>query len=155
MVTKEAVEQFVNEKLSGTDYVLVDVAFEFGNLIVIKIDSTNAVDIDFCAELSRSITAYFGDDLDDYELEVGSVGLTTPFKTLFQYQKNIGNEVEVLTKDGRKFTGVLTMADEQQFTVEIAKKVCLEGEKRKTLHTEPQTFDYESVKYTKYLIKFK
>ena len=93
MVTKEAVEQFVNEKLSGTDYVLVDVAFEFGNLIVIKIDSTNAVDIDFCAELSRSITAYFGDDLDDYELEVGSVGLTTPFKTLFQYQKNIGNEV--------------------------------------------------------------
>ena len=68
---------------------------------------------------------------------------------------NIGQEVEVLTKDGRKLAGILKDADEEKFTVAVQKKVKLEGAKRPKLQEEDETFTYEQIKYTKYLISFK
>lgn len=90
-----------------------------------------------------------------YELEVGSAGIGQPFKVLQQYINHIGKEVEVLTKDGRKLSGVLKEADEQHFVVTIQKKVKEEGAKRPKLVDEDLTFTYEEIKYTKYLISFK
>ena len=92
---------------------------------------------------------------EDYELEVGSAGIGQPFKVLQQYINHIGKEVEVLTKDGRKLSGVLKEADEQHFVVTIQKKVKEEGAKRPKLVDEDLTFTYEEIKYTKYLISFK
>ena len=92
---------------------------------------------------------------EDYELEVGSVGIGQPFKVLQQYINHIGKEVEVLAKDGRKLSGVLKEADEQHFVVTIQKKVKEEGAKRPKLVDEDLTFTYEEIKYTKYLISFK
>ena len=92
---------------------------------------------------------------EDYELEVGSAGIGQPFKVLQQYINHIGKEVEVLTKDGRKLSGVLKEADEQYFVVTIQKKVKEEGAKRPKLVDEDLTFTYEEIKYTKYLISFK
>ena len=155
MLTKEALEQTVTEKLTGTGYYLIDVSFQSDTIIIVEIDSQKDIDIDFCVELSNYIKSAFGEEMDKYDLEVGSVGLTTPFKILFQYKKNIGNEVEVLTKDGRKLTGTLTEATEDYFSITMEKKIRREGEKRKTLTTETESFDYQSIKYTKYLIKFK
>ena len=64
-------------------------------------------------------------------LEVGSAGITAPFKLLRQYQKNIGNEVEVLLKKGEKQTGVLKSVDEEGIVLTVVKKVKPEGAKRK------------------------
>lgn len=154
MLTKENLEQVVAAKLAGTDYCLIEIFFRENNVIVVEIDSKSSIDIDFCAELNRHIVAEFAGEIDDYELEVGSVGLTSPFKTLFQYEKNVGNEVEVLSVDGRKICGTLVEATPEYFLVETEKKIRREGEKRKVLVKETEKFTYESVKYTKYLIKF-
>ena len=94
-------------------------------------------------------------DVEDYELEVGSAGITSPFKVLRQYVKNIGNEVEMLLKNGSKLTGVLKSADENGVVVSVEKKVKPEGAKRKVTVVEDESYTFDEIKYTKYLIRFK
>jgi len=92
---------------------------------------------------------------EDYELEVSSAGLTEPFKVLNQYKKNINNEVEVLTKAGKKTIGILTEVNETAFTIQIEKMEKPEGAKRKIKTTENIIFSYEDIKTTKYIYRFK
>ena len=94
-------------------------------------------------------------ETEDYELEVGSAGLGQPFKVLQQYQNHVGLEVEVLTKDCKKFKGILKEATAEGFTVTISKKVKIEGSKRPQLVEEDTLFTYDGIKYTKYIINFK
>ena len=155
MIEREDILRYVEEGLQGTDYFVVDVTVQPGNTIVVEIDNREGVDIDRCVELSRFIESKLDRDIEDFELEVGSAGLTSPFKVLGQYRKNIGNEVEVLTKGGVKLSGVLKDAGEERFTVTITKKVKPENAKRKIEVEEDLTFAYDEVKYTKYLIRFK
>ena len=155
MIEREDILRYVEEGLQGTDYFVVDVTVQPGNTIVVEIDNREGVDIDRCVELSRFIESKLDRDTEDFELEVGSAGLTSPFKVLGQYRKNRGNEVEVLTKGGVKLSGVLKDAGEERFTVTITKKVKPENAKRKIEVEEDLTFAYDEVKYTKYLIRFK
>ncbi|MCM1319592.1 MAG: ribosome assembly cofactor RimP [Muribaculaceae bacterium] len=154
MIDKKALIEFVNSKLEGNDYFLVDVTVSPSNDIVVEIDSPEGVDIDFCCNLSRDIEEAFPRDDEDYSLEVGSAGLTSPFKVLGQYIKNIGQPVEVLTKDGRKLKGMLDDADEQGFTVGVETKVKEEGMKRPELRMVPQHFTYDQVKKVNALLDF-
>lgn len=155
MIDKQVVRQLVEEKLASTDNYLVDVEIKPGNLIVVEIDNDEAVCIDDCVELSRYLEEHLDRDVEDYELEVGSAGITSPFKVLRQYIKNIGNEVEMLLKSGVKLTGVLKAADEQGLVVTVEKQVKPEGAKRKMTVEEDLSYTYEEIKYTKYLIRFK
>ncbi|NDV46011.1 ribosome assembly cofactor RimP [Paludibacter sp. 221] len=155
MLSKEPISQIVNEYLSDTEYYLVDINITPDNRILIEIDSFDGVSVEFCAKLNRHIESKLDREVEDYELEVSSAGLTSPFKVKKQYEKNIGNEVEVLTKDGRKLTGVLVEADDDSFTIEIEKQVKPEGAKRKVTVTESVTFPYKEIKTTKYIFRFK
>ena len=107
MIDKEVVCRLVEEKLASSSYYLVDVTVAPGNVITVEIDNDEAVSIDDCAELSRYIEERLDRDVEDYELEVGSAGITSPFKVLRQYIKNIGNEVEIQLKNGPRVTGIL------------------------------------------------
>lgn len=149
MIDKVVIENLVTECLTDTDCYLVDVKISPSNQIVVEIDSDTIVDIDLCVKISRYIDENMDRDVEDFELEVGSCGITSPFKLVRQYQKNIGNEVEVLA-GGKKMVGVLLQATEENFTIQVAKKV--KGQKQPVL--EEVTFAYPEVKYTKYNFKF-
>ena len=155
MIEKKVVSQLVEEKLASSSNYLVDVVIKPGNLIVVEIDNDEAVSIDDYAELSRYLEEHLDRDVEDYELEVGSAGITSPFKVLRQYVKNIGNEVEMLLKNGSKLTGVLKSADENGVVVSVEKKVKPEGAKRKVTVIEDESYTFDEIKYTKYLIRFK
>ena len=155
MIDKRVIEQLAEEKLASSSNYLVSVEVQPGNVIVVEIDNDEAVSIDDCVELSRYIEEHLDRDAEDFELEVGSAGITSPFKVLRQYEKNVGNEVEVLTRNGVKLTGVLKSADEGSFVVTVTKQVKPEGAKRKITVEEDQTYTYNEIKYTKYLIRFK
>jgi len=155
MISKDSIFQAVEQFLSATDYFLVDIKVTPDNRVLVEIDSFEGVTIEFCAELNRHIESQIDREIEDYELEVGSAGLTEPFKVLKQYEKNLGNEVETLTREGKKFTGVLTEVHETEFVLEIEKSIKPEGAKRKTIVSENLTFPYEEIKTTKYLIRFK
>ena len=83
-------------------YFLVDIQTDGGDdRIVIEIDHADGVWIEDCAELSRFLQEKLGDELGDYELEVGSAGLGQPFKVEQQYKSHIGDQVEVIDSEGK------------------------------------------------------
>ena len=111
--------------------------------------------IEDCVELSRFIEAHLDREKEDYELEVGSAGIGQPFKVLQQYLVHIGDDVEVITNAWKKIVGILKEANEQTFTISVQKKVKEEGNKRPKTVAVDETFKYDEIKYTKYLISFK
>jgi len=155
MIEKSIVCQIVEEWLEEKEYFLVEVTVTSDDKIVVEIDHAEGVWIEDCVELSRFIESKLNREEADYELEVGSAGIGQPFKVLRQYHIHIGSDVEVLTKDGRKLTGVLKEANEERFVVGVRKKMKTEGSKRPKLQEEDETFTYPEIKYTKYLISFK
>ncbi len=154
MIDKTELSSFIEKQLEGTDLYLVELLVSPSNEIKVEIDSDSSVDIDECIALTRAIEEAFDRDVEDYELEVGSAGLTSPFKVVRQYRKNLGNEVEVLAADDKKYKGMLKEAGPESFTVVCEEKVKPEGAKRPVLEKVERTFGYGDVKYTKYLLQF-
>lgn len=154
MIDKASLKEFIENQLQDTDLFLVDLTIDKDNHITVEIDSDNVVDIDECVALTKEIEAAFNRDDEDYELEVGSAGITSPFKVRRQFLKNVGREVEVLTKEGKKMSGILKDAGDEAFTVIMKEKVKREGAKRPEIEEVAHTFNYGDVKQTKYLLKF-
>ena len=155
MINKEIVKTLTEEWLQGNEYFLVDVNFAADDRIVIEIDHADGVWIEDCAELSRFLQERLGDELGEYELEVGSAGLGQPFKVAQQYINHIGDTLEVLQADGKKVQGVLKAGDAPSFTITVQEKQKQEGKKRPVMVDVEQTFGMGDVKYCKYLISFK
>lgn len=155
MILKDTVIQIVSDYILNSDYYLVDINITTDNRISVEIDAFEGVSLDYCIELSKHIESKIDREIEDYELEVSSAGLTEPFKVVKQYEKNIGNEVEVLTKNGIKLSGELVSATNDGFVISIEKKVQPEGSKRKIIVNEEMSFAYNEIKHTKYIIRFK
>lgn len=155
MVDKHQVEQAVLEAINGTDIFIVEIKVTPDNRVTVELDSKSGLDIDTCARVTRAIEAAVDREIEDYELEVGSAGLTAPFKVPAQYEKNIGNDIEVLTRDGRKMSGKLIAVEGTDFTIEVSRKVKEPGAKRPVMITEPVTLSMDNVKKACYLIDFK
>ena len=155
MIERNTVKTVVEEWLSGNDYFLVDVTFTPDDRIVVEIDHADGVWIEDCAELSRFMQERLGEELGDYELEVGSAGIGQPFKVEQQYLNHIGKDVEVLDAEGKKVQGVLKQVDGRDFVVTVKEKQKLEGKKRPQLVDVDKSFNMDNIKYTKYLLSFK
>lgn len=157
MINKDVVKAAVEEWLSQNDYFLVDVDMTPDGRIVIEIDHADGVWIEDCAALSRFLQERLGEELGEYELEVGSAGIGQPFKVVQQYINHIGKEVEVLAADGKKYQGVLqSVADDGlSFVVVVKEKQKIEGKKRPVLVDVEKTYNTNEVKYAKYLLAFK
>jgi ribosome maturation factor RimP len=155
MIEKSVVKEIVDDFLRDSNNYLVDIEVNPGNTIVVEIDNDQSVSIDDCIALTRFIESRLNRDIEDYELEVGSAGISQPFKLLRQYKKNTGKEVEVLLKDGKKYAGLLKDADENRLVLTVEKQVKPEGAKRKITVEEDLAFTYNEIKYTKNIIRFK
>ena len=149
MIDKTALEQVINEALEGTKMYLVTLKVSKDNIIDVALDSDEDITIDDCVAVNDAVLAAFDRDDEDYELTVGSYGITSPLLLPRQYRKNIGYEVEVLTCDGRKLKGVLSAADDEGFTLTTTVKRKLEGKKRPEMVEEQEHFNYSDIKYTK------
>lgn len=155
MINKETIKTLTEEWLQGNDYFLVDIIFGEDDRIVIEIDHADGVWIEDCANLSRFLQERLGEEVGDYELEVGSAGLGQPFKVAQQYINHIGDTIEVLDLEGKKMQGVLKSVDGTNFTVTVQEKQKQEGKKRPVLVEVDKTYAMDGVKYAKYLLTFK
>lgn len=158
MIDKELLARTVEEALAGSDMFVVDIAVAPGNMITVEIDSDSSVDIDTCARITRRIEEVFDRDAEDYELEVGSAGLTAPLRVLRQYLKNIGNDMEVLTRDGRKLHGVLASAkadgDDVAFVLDVETREKAPDAKRPVAVVRPVAMKASECKSVVYDLKF-
>ena len=157
MIDKNIIKTAVNEWLEKGDYYLVDLEMTADDRIVIEIDHADGVWIEDCADLSRFLQEKIGEELGDYELEVGSAGIGQPFKVIQQYRNHVGKDVEVLAGDGKKVQGVLKeVADDgTQFVLTVKEKQQVEGKKRPVLVEVDKTYAISDIKYCKYLLNFK
>jgi len=131
MITVKQISDIVNEKLQGSELFLVEVLVRSGNRISVFLDSDTHVSITDCAGISRHIESLLDREQEDFELEVSSAGLDQPIKLRRQYLKNIGNDLKVLTADGKSFTAALLGAGENNITLLIP-----ENKKKKTPEQE-------------------
>lgn len=154
MINKETVTEAVKEAIKDTDLFLVDVIFRPADSIVVEIDSPSGLDIDTCSDVTRKVHEILGDELDDYDVEIGSAGVTAPFKVREQYLKNLGNDVEVFTTDGQKLRGVLTSVDDETYTVAVDVKVKNPGDKRPHIEQQTRTLRFDATKRITRELKF-
>ncbi|MCK9310931.1 MAG: ribosome assembly cofactor RimP [Bacteroidales bacterium] len=155
MIQKDLVIQIVEEWMENTSFFLVDVKINPQNEIFIEFESESEdVNIDECVDLSKFVESRLDRDQDDFALEVGSAGLGQPFKVLKQYLIHIGDEVEIITKAGKKISGVLKSADDNGFILTENRKVKLENSKKGMKMDVDETYLHADIKSVKYLIRF-
>ena len=154
MIDKKELAAVVEKALEDTNMFLVDLTVSKDNTIDVQLDSMQSITIDDCIAVNNAVHEVFDQDVEDYELTVGSYSLTEPFKVVKQYLKNLGQEVEVLTAAGKKLKGTLKSADDEQFTIVVATKTKIEGKKRLEMVDVEHTFKYDEIKYTKNILQF-
>lgn len=97
--------------------------------LTVVIDAEGGVDMNLCADFHNAIDEPL-DELDPtfgeaYTLNCSSAGLDRPFKTDRDFQRHLGEEVEVhlyAAEDGKKeYEGELLSFDERCFTIATQK----------------------------------
>ncbi len=111
---------------------VVDVEFKVSKnpSLTVYIDTEDGVDLDTCEKYHNAIDPML-DDFDftlgaAYTLNVSSPGLDRPLKTARDFDKALGQDVEIklfAPEKGKKFfEGVLTDYDDNTFTVQIGEE---------------------------------
>lgn len=101
----EKVEEFLKDR---EDLFIVGVKVSKKNEIEVVLDGDNGVKVEDCINLSRFLNKSFDRDKEDFELTVMSSGLGDYFSLPRQYNKSIGENIEVIDKEGEKFEGILS-----------------------------------------------
>ncbi len=154
MITIEKIKKSADEKIAeGTNFI-VDISIRPGNNITILLDNDAGVSIGDCVAMSRHIESSLDRETEDFELNVMSPGLTEPFKIIRQYQKNIGKQVDVLTKENKKVTGKLIAATDKGIVLETKRKERVENKKAKQIIINNINLTFDQIKQTKVVISF-
>ena len=89
-------------------------------------------------------------NIEDYELQVSSPGLDTPFSVIEQYYKNEGQKVAVVDTDGNKYIGILRNVTTGGFDIEAETKI--RGRLKETIAIP---FNFDQIKSTKVVLTLK
>lgn len=148
MITSTQIKTLFEQWQKDELVFLVDLSVKPGNKITILIDRIGGLNITDCVELSRFIEGNLDREKDDFELSVSSPGADAPFKVLKQYEKNIGRNVKIITKNEQTILGTLMKVEGNQ--IEIA------PEKSKKSKVEvPNLIDINNIKEIRVIISFK
>ncbi len=154
MISVDKIKEIADNKITeGTNFI-VDISIKPGNKITILLDNDQGVSISDCIAMSRHVEFSLDRDTEDFELNVMSPGLTEPFKTIRQYQKNIQNQIDVVTKENNKITGKLISVDNTGIELETKSLKKTEGKKTKQLIIENINISFDKIKQTKVVITF-
>lgn len=154
MITKEQIVSLVEETLDETHFI-VKVEIRPGNVIDVVIDCVHGVNIQKCIDVSRHIESKFDRDTEDFELNVSSAGITSPFTVLRQFEKNLGREVEVRRVGEKPLQGILKQFDNEGFEIGVTTKEKAEDKKKKVDVTRIHWFAHSEGVEVKVIISFK
>ena len=124
----ENVEEFIEPIIKQLGYELVEVEYakkQNGMNLTVFIDSAKGITLSDCETVHKAIDEPL-DELDPtnnapYTLNVSSCGLDRPFKTDKDYNRNLGQEIEVSLYskvEGKKnYVGRLESFDENNITI--------------------------------------
>ena len=147
MIQKEKIESLVEQHIAGTDIFIVEVAVSVANHISVVLDADSSITIDKCVEISRLIEGSLDREAEDFELQVSSPGLDSPFTVIEQYYKNEGKKVSVVDNEGTKYSGILKNVTIGGFDLETEVKIKGKGKEKKEI-----PFNFDQVKATKIVL---
>ena len=150
MIDRTKIEESVKEFIRGTELFLVAVKVSTSNKITILADTKKGITIDECALLHRHIENGLDRETEDFELQVSSPGLDSPFSVIEQYYKNEGQKVAVVDDEGQKYTGVLKNVTKGGFDLETEIKV-----KGKAKEIKDVPFNFDQIKSTRIVLTIK
>ena len=154
MITIEKIRDLVEAKIAESANFIVEISIKPGNKIRILLDDDKGITINDCIAMSKYVESSLDRESEDFELNVMSAGLTEPLKVMRQYVKNIGNQVEVLTKENKKMTGKLLSVEDSGILIETRVKEKTEGKKGKQLIINTINLSFNQIKETKIVISF-
>ncbi|MFN3917395.1 MAG: ribosome assembly cofactor RimP [Flavobacteriales bacterium] len=158
MISTDRIKALAEERLAELDkgLFIVEISVSPTNQISVEIDSfEGGVSISDCVSVSRNIEHNLDREVEDFELQVSSPGLTNSFKIMTQYYKNVGKPVKVLLMDGSKIEGELVRVTEEAIVLKTEEKVRVEGKKKKELVVTEHELSFNQIKETKKVILFK
>jgi ribosome maturation factor RimP len=150
MIEKQKIESLVEGFIKGTGLFVVAVKVSSANRITVLADKNEGITIDECAAIHRHIEMNLDRETEDFELQVSSPGLDLSFGVIEQYFKNEGKKVEVIDKEGSKFTGILKNVTEGGFELETENKV-----KGKSKELKDLSFNFDQIKSTRVILTIK
>ena len=156
----ESIRHMIGEILSGEPvYFLVDLRIKPTNNIKVFLDGDSGITIEKCVQVNRKLYKKLEESglfpEGDFSLEVSSAGLDEPLKSLRQYKKNIGRQVEVHLQDGSLKEGILTGVNEEGIVLEVTTGKPVNGKlpsKKKEISSF--TFLFNNIKSTKIQVVF-
>ncbi|MEO6901661.1 MAG: ribosome assembly cofactor RimP [Bacteroidia bacterium] len=150
MLTLDKITEIAEKKLAESNNFIVDIAIKPGNKIIVLLDNDNGISIADCVEMSKHIESNLDREVVDFELNVMSPGLSEPFKIIRQYHKNIGKQIDVITKENKKITGKLITVNTEGIVIES------KNSKKKIKESLPinTSIAFNQIKETKVVILF-
>jgi ribosome maturation factor RimP len=154
MELNKLVVQIVEQFIENENIFLVDVNVK-GNpgnqKIQVFIDGDQYVDVEACSNISRKLSAELEErDIIEgrYVVEVSSPGADKPLKLFRQYKKHVGRELEVVTKENRKYQGRLLETGDNEIELSISS-----GKVRKEINSETLKLSFEEIDNSKVVIR--
>jgi ribosome maturation factor RimP len=158
MLDKTKIEDLINQKIAEKEdgFFMVSLNINQNNKIIIELDhEQNPVSIIDCIEFSRQVEHNLDREIEDFELEVSSAGLSNPFRVYKQYVKNIGRTIKVMLKSSKVIEGELLAVDEEGILVKTESTEKVEGKKKKQLIVKEDKYKFDEINQTKLVITFK
>ena len=154
MKSTEEIKDIIETMLQGTELFLVDLKVSLENSIEVYIDSLKGINVDSCVAISKQLDAQLDRDIEDYDLTVSSAGIGYPFKVPQQYEKNLGNQVEVKLQNGEKLQGILKSHSEAGIVMECEETVAVKGKKKKSIVKVEKEIHFTDIKEVKDIVVF-
>lgn len=145
------VKQFIDD--DEIFLVEVNIKGKPGNQkIQVFIDGDQYVDVDECSKISRKLSDELeGRDLIEgrYIIEVSSPGVDKPLKLIRQYPKHIGRELEVITRNKKKYQGALLGVIDEEIEISIKSSKI-----KKELNSESLKLSLGDIEEAKVVLRF-
>lgn len=140
--------------LEGSEAFLVDIKLS-PNRLAVFIDKPQGITIEECSALSRHLISELepGGFLEKHEVEVSSPGMDSPLVVPRQYLRRIGNELRVVSREGRELKGVLTEADEEGISLRETRS--RKENKKKIIEEVMHRIPFSDIKEAKLIFNFK
>jgi ribosome maturation factor RimP len=132
---------------------LISLKIGSDNSIQITLDGDEGVTLKDCMNVSRAIEHNIDREEHDFSLEVASAGVGSQLLNSRQYIKNLGRKLRVELADVSTLEGILTAADDQEFTLEWKQREPKPVGKGKVTVTKQKTLSYNEINIAKVLVK--
>ena len=151
---RSKVETFLEASLEeNSSLFLIQLKIGSDNSIHITLDGDQGVTLKDCMNVSRAIEHNIDREEFDFSLEVASAGVGSPLLNSRQYMKNVGRKLRVELTDASSLEGILTAADDQEFTLEWKQREPKPVGKGKVTVTKQKSLSYNEINNAKVLVK--